>query len=333
MEPFNLEGTTVTAGSKGYASLQAGRLSSGHDLAIPVHIVHGSRPGATLMVVAAIHGEEIYATRVIRELLDSVDASKLAGTLLLVPVGNPLSLEQETRNTPFDMLNMNRVFPGKADGWLSERLAAALSTLVPRCTAVIHIDGGSVERLIHYIFIKEAKDEWGKQVYELSRLFGLKVAYRGPFFEGSLTAYAASIGVPCIVPEIGGSLLMLDNSYMEEVLTGINNIMVHYGMVSGEIKLPESQMLMTRRTLIRIPTGGIFVPSVGLAELNVPLPKDTLLGTIFDPYTMKDTAQILAPWDNAIILQMRALMSAVQPGDYAYIIGDGGSGEPLKPLS
>ncbi len=333
MQSFELEGVSVTPGSKGVASLEVGRLSSGHDLAIPVHVVHGSRPGATLMVVAAIHGEEIYATRVIQELLRSVDAKALAGTLLLVPVANPLSLEQATRNTPFDMLNMNRVFPGKADGWISERLAAALSSLVPRCTAIIHIDGGSVERLIHYIFIKETDDEWGRQVYELSRLFGLEVAYRAAFFDGSLTAYAASLGVPCIVPEIGGSLLMLNDSYMAEVLRGIRNIMVHYEMADGEIVLPDKQVVLTRRTLIRIPTGGIFVPNVGLAELNVPLPKDTVLGTIFDPYTLAETGRILAPWDDAIILQMRALMSAVQPGDYAYIIGDGQSGKPLTPLS
>ncbi|MBX3140236.1 MAG: succinylglutamate desuccinylase/aspartoacylase family protein [Trueperaceae bacterium] len=333
MDPFRLEDVSVAPGTTGMTNLHVGRLSSGHDLAIPVHVVHGSRPGKTLMVVAAIHGEEIYATKVIKELLAATDPKSLSGTLLLVPVGNPLSLEQETRNTPFDMLNMNRVFPGKKDGWISERLAAALADLVPRCTAVIHIDGGSVERLIHYIYIKESQDEWAKQTHELSRLFGLKVAYRGPFFEGSLTAYAAQLGVPCIVPEIGGSLLMQNGEYMQEALRGVRNIMVHYGMVAGEVVLPDSQVVMTKRTLIRIPTGGIFVPHVGLAELNVPLAKDTVLGTIFDPYTLEETGRILAPWDDAIIFQMRALMSAVQPGDYAYIIGDGQSAVPLRPLA
>ncbi len=329
MSAFEIAGISVPQGSRGYAKLQVGRLAGGYDLTLPLHVVNGREDGPTILIVAAIHGEEIYATEACRQVLDRFDSNELRGTILLVPAANPLSLEQQTRNTPFDMLNMNRVFPGKADGWISERLAAALSTVVPRADAIIHIDGGSVERLIHYIYIKDSGDEWGKRVYELSKLFGLEVAYTGPFFEGSLSAYAASLGIPCIVPEIGGSLLLTNPKYMEETLTGITNILSHYGMVDIPIKLPERQTVITRRTLIRIPNGGIYVPSVGLAELNVPLPKDTLLGTVVDPYSLKATEEIRAPYEDSVIFQMRALLSAVQPGDYAYIIGDGTSARPI----
>lgn len=320
---------SVKAGSRGRTDLFVGRLSGGYNLTIPLHVVNGQEDGPTLLIVAAIHGEEIYATEAIRQVINRFDPAKLKGTLLLVPVGNPLSLEQQTRNTPFDMLNMNRVFPGKADGWISERLAAALSEVIPHANTIIHIDGGSVERLIHYIYLKESDNEWGRQVYELSRIFGLEVAYRGPFFEGSLTAYAASLGIPCIVPEIGGSLLLTDPKYMRETLQGITNVMAHLGMVNENIVLPENQTVVTRRTLIRIPNGGIYVPNVGLKELNVPLAKGTLLGSVVDPYSLQVTEEIFAPYEQSIIFQMRALLSAVQPGDYAYIIGDGTSAEPM----
>lgn len=325
MNAFRISDVSVARGSKGSVRQPVGRLASGFDLSLPVHIVHGARPGPTLLLLSAIHGEEIFAVEVLRRVVLGSDPESLRGTLVVVPVCNPLSLEQETRNTPFDMLNLNRVFPGKADGWLSERIAAALTEIIERSDAIIHIDGGSVERVIHYIYIKEAEDDWGKQVEAMSKIFGLPQMYRGSFFEGSVTALAAELGIPCIVPEIGGSLLMQDPHYMQEALTGVRNVMVHMGMMDGTVVLPPRQEIITRRTLMRVPHGGIFHPAVGLSELNRPLPGGTHLATIVDPYGLEEVAQIVAPWDDAVIFQMRALMSTVQPGDYAFIIGDASS--------
>ena len=94
------------------------------------------------------------------------------------------------------------------------------------------------------------------------------------------------------------------------------------GMVSGELPNPAEQLMLTRRTLVRVPRGGIFHPSVGIEAIDSEVRGDTLLGTVVDPYSLEQVAEIRAPYARSALLQMRVLPSAVQPGDYAFIIAD-----------
>lgn len=282
-------------------------MAGGYPLTIPLHVANGAYPGRTMLLLAAIHGEEIFAVDVIREVLRRVDRAELRGAILAIPVGNPPSLEWRTRNTPIDMLNMNRIFPGKASGWLSEQMAAVISDVVKTADVVIDLDGGSSERVIHYTYIKDDPGTWGQEVETLSKIFGLELLYRGPFFEGSVSSYCQELSISCIVPEVGGSLLFQDPRFLEEAVKGVLNVLRYVEMLPGRPELPDFQYLLTRRTLVRCPQGGIFHPDVALAELNRPLPAGKLLGRIIDPYALGEAARITAPWDDAVILQMRVL--------------------------
>src|ERR1035437_1389432 len=87
-------------------------LASGYRLALPVHRIVGAQPGPTLGVTSLIHGEEIVPISVQRRLYQELDPAQLRGTVLLLPVCNPFSYEAQTRYTPADGFNLNRVFPG-----------------------------------------------------------------------------------------------------------------------------------------------------------------------------------------------------------------------------
>ena len=63
----------------------------------------------------------------IRKLLMQTTLDELQGTLRIVPVCNPFAMEADARNAPFDSLDLNRVFPGSADGSHTERIAAILT--------------------------------------------------------------------------------------------------------------------------------------------------------------------------------------------------------------
>lgn len=327
MSAYALRDLRVENGAYGRADLYVTRMAGGYPLTIPLHVANGARPGPSVLLVAAMHGEEIFAVDVIREVLRRVDRAELRGTILALPVANPPSLEWRTRNTPVDMLNMNRVFPGKDGGWLTEQMAAVVSEVVRTADTVIDLDGGSSERVIHYTYIKDDPGPWGQEVESRSKVFGLELLYRGPFFEGSMSSLCQDLGIPCLVPEVGGSLLYQDPRFLEEAVTGVLNVLRHLEMLPGKPVRPQAQYVLTKRTLIRCPQGGIFHPVAGLHELNWPLPANTVLGRIIDPYTLDETVTITTPWDEAVILQMRVLTSTVQPGDYAYIIGDRSSAE------
>lgn len=328
MSAFRHLGLEVAPGARGATRLPVADVAGGYSLSVPLHVLNGAHPGPTLMVVGVVHGEEIFAIDAIRTALASIDLARLHGTVIAVPVANPPALAANTRNSPLDMLDLNRQFPGSEEGWLSQRIAAAIAPLVDRSDCLLHIDGGAIERVIHYTFVKS--DGSGNGVTEhLSRAFGLKLLYRGSHSEGSITSYAASRGIPAVLAEIGGSMLYTDLRYLQRASTGVLNVMRALHMLDGAIVRPaEQQVLLTRRTLVRVPVGGIFHPTVGLEVIDGEVAGGTVLGTVMNPYSLEQVGEIRAPYARSALLQMRVLPSAVQPGDYAFIIADLDSAEP-----
>jgi len=98
---------------------------------IPVSLVRGAAPGPVLALVAGTHGYEYPGITALQRLRQSIDPRALRGTLVLVHIANPPSFYGRTIYTsPADGKNLNRVFPGRPDGTLSERIAYAITTEV-----------------------------------------------------------------------------------------------------------------------------------------------------------------------------------------------------------
>ncbi|MFN8583575.1 MAG: succinylglutamate desuccinylase/aspartoacylase family protein, partial [Gemmatimonadaceae bacterium] len=85
-------------------------LASGLNLGLTIHVLQGARPGPTVGVSAMIHGDELEGLLMARELYRQIDPAQLRGALWILGVANPLAMESITRNTPIDMLDMNRLF-------------------------------------------------------------------------------------------------------------------------------------------------------------------------------------------------------------------------------
>ena len=91
-------------------------------LSIPVVVVNGARPGPVLALVAGAHGTEYASIIALEQLPAAVDAAQLAGTLIVVPLLNVPSFTKIVPHlNPVDGKNMNRMYPGRADGTQTER--------------------------------------------------------------------------------------------------------------------------------------------------------------------------------------------------------------------
>src|SRR5690349_6051683 len=74
-------GTTAT----GVISIPAGSDSA---LDIPVAVIHGARPGPVVAFVAGSHGTEYSSIIAMQRLIARLDASKMSGTVIVVPIIN-----------------------------------------------------------------------------------------------------------------------------------------------------------------------------------------------------------------------------------------------------
>src|SRR5262249_47492115 len=93
---------------------------------IPVDVLVGRQARPCLALVAGIHGDEYDGIFALQALAHTLVAGTLLGSLLIVFVANPLAFRAAQRRTPEDDRDLNRVFPGRPDGSISERLAHRL---------------------------------------------------------------------------------------------------------------------------------------------------------------------------------------------------------------
>ena len=91
---------------------------------IPITVIRGAARGPALALVAGNHGYEYSPILASQRLIGAIDARKLKGTVIVVHVANlPSYLKRTIYYSPVDGKNLNRVYPGKRDGTLSERIA------------------------------------------------------------------------------------------------------------------------------------------------------------------------------------------------------------------
>lgn len=323
---FTFNDLDVKPGERAYTSLTVARMLSGGDLQIPVHVVNGERRGPTLGLFACIHGSEYYQNRVIRRLVADMDPSELRGTILSVPVANPLAFANMSRETPnppeetVDFANMNRVFPGKrstplfgsmvsTDVSLTMRMAASLSDhVIPRCTHILDYHGQ-----MRGMALKKMLFNLDPESKEMARAFGLGILHDPP---GSIsrpggfmpmTDYAGTLGAKCIVPEVGGGMHgeAFEADCERLAVKGTVNVMRHLGMLDGEPDLPEKQFYFRNAPHVRSTAGGYLVTEmsprdVGIGREPREVKKGEDLGTVYSPYTFEELERIRAPCDGLV---------------------------------
>ncbi|MDX2004962.1 MAG: succinylglutamate desuccinylase/aspartoacylase family protein [Meiothermus sp.] len=303
--------------------IQVTRMASGMDLRIAAHVLEGSRPGPTVGITASIHGDELPGTEVCRRVVEAAKQMEIAGRLVVIPVCNPPAFEAFTRNTPTDMLNLNRVFPGTADSWLSELIARSLvEYLEPRLEALLDLHAGGSAPTVDYVYINT--DE------ELSRAFLFPTMYRasgtGPSYSGTLTGVFKHR--PVAVAEIGGGG-QLDPVYLRRGFEGVMNGLRHLGVVPG-LKTPApEQVVLNKMAIVRPRYGGVLHPEVTAERLGEVVPGGTLLGRVLDSQTFELLEEFRAPFEQTRLVLVRNTLTKVHAGDYAYMLGDMSSAEVL----
>lgn len=121
MHPGNFHPGAFPRGARHHFDLEFE--AAGVPIQLPVLLIRGAAPGRTLVVTAAVHGDEYEGVRTILELASDLDPAVMTGDALLLPVVNPAAFWAGTRTSPLDGLNLARVFPGRPDGSPSEAIA------------------------------------------------------------------------------------------------------------------------------------------------------------------------------------------------------------------
>ena len=294
---YNIAGSVVEPGTKSELELRPAQLPSGGWMSMPLIVIHGARPGPTVWLSAAIHGDEVAGVEVIHRVLGLVDPKSMAGTLLACPVVNVPGFASGDRYFP-DRRDLNRSFPGSGRGSLTSRFAHALmKEVVSRCSVGIDLHTGSDHRKN---FPQIRGDLNDPRTRELAAAFGAPVALHSRVRDGSLRDAAVRKGATVLVYE-GGEAWRFDEAAISVGATGTLNVLRHLKMieVGAFDAAPETTFLQTSRW-IRAPRSGVCRV---LVELGDRVSKSQPIAVVSDAYGSSES-QVRATAASLVIARL-----------------------------
>lgn len=250
------------------------------------HVIEGQRAGPKLLITGGVHGDEFEPMMAVRRMIREFKRDELRGILTLIPVVNESAFCEKHRFGE-DGLDLARTFPGKKDGSITERVAAALSDTIRQSDYYIDLHTGgttmSVSPMTGYMLHPD------RHVLEKQRLmaraFNLPVIWgTSPRLEGRSMSVARDASVPAIYCEYVGSAVC-HSAGVDAYVAGCRNVMRQLGMTDGELEpseishfvedpRPDSGHMQAQNPA---PLAGFFEPHVQLGES---VRQGDLLGTV-----------------------------------------------------
>jgi uncharacterized protein len=285
---FSMAGVAATPGSTRAGAIDIAPRAGDPGTSIPFTIVNGAAPGPVLALVAGVHGMEYAPVVALQRVRRTVLPATLRGTVVMVHVANlPSFLGRTIYYSPVDGKNLNRVFPGRSDGTLSERIAAALTReVVSRATHLVDLHGGDGnESLRPYAYWITTGDP---RVADASRALALSFGLDHIVVDGDrpvdpaaslyLSNTAITRGKPAVTAE-AGCLGQTDEEAIALIERGVAGVLRHLGMRPEGPPPVTTPLWIDRHQVLRAGATGLFLPAVACGQR---VREGALLGRITD---------------------------------------------------
>ena len=290
-------------------------LAGGGAVEIPLVVINGSKPGPVLWVDGAIHGDEPEGPLCCQILMREVKPQDLSGTLVLVPVINVAAYEAASRGNPLDTFShdMNRIYPGRANGYLSERVAYAHYEWMTKVADMeISIHSGGAHSFLAPAMFTDERPESVELGTAMGPGWGCMMSSFNP--KGSPMAAMAEAGKVGITVEYGGRSPTSPDLFAKVgrvFADAILNVLRHYKMTPGAAKYDANRTKGAQEALLA-PASGLFLPEPDIKFLS-PMRKGDRIATIVNLFG-DELATLHAPADG-MIFGLRALPN-VTTGDW-----------------
>ncbi len=326
--PLTIGSVTARPGeiASGFLDVPAG-VDSG--TRIPITIVRGREAGPILALVAGTHGSEVAPIVALQRVRRELDAARLRGTVLMVHVANMPSFQRRTiYYSPIDGKNLNRVYPGRMDGTVSERIAATITReIITRADYLVDMHAGDGnEALVPYSYWSKlgldarvdsiARDmnlAWGSDyiVVDTARP-------RDPRASVYTQNTAQLMGKPSITAE-GGQLGIAAEEYVQQNVRAVNRLLRYLRMLPGDVELVDHPIWFERTEVLRSGVAGTWHPAVKPGQT---VAAGTLLGTITDFFGNR-LADVRAPFAGMMLYVVAT--PATSPGEPLGMVGAPGA--------
>jgi predicted deacylase len=313
-EPFTYQGGRVDPGETANLRYTITESYLGDPVRMPVTVVNGERPGPTVCLSAAAHGDELNGVEVVRTVAHEWDHADLRGTLVCLPVLNVPGFLSQQRYLPIYDRDLNRSFPGQDDGTSAKRMADRIfRNFIAPCDFGLDFHTSTRGRT-NMLHVRADMSE--APVARLAESFAAHVIIDGQGPSGSLRREATAAGMPTITVEMGEAH-RFQRPFIDDALAGTRNVLADLGLLAGETPhAPDWRTVVEERTWIRADAGGLVDVHAAHGDLVY---ADDCLATITNPFKSGVT-EVLAPFTGVLIGV--AEVPLVYPGNPLYHLAD-----------
>lgn len=286
---------------------------------LPVTLINGREPGQRILITAGVHGAEYPGILAASELAAEIDPADLAGSLAIVHLVNGEGfLARMPALVPSDRKNINRVFPGRADGTPAEQLAAFITAALGQGYGFyldLHSGDLHEDLLPHGYYSALSSPVVMAASQAAAGMLDISCMVKSHSAVGSLGAAAAQ-GVPALLLERGGNGIWED-AEARFYKADIYRLLYHWGMLFGcEAQRPLPKVPDFHTTWpVKARRSGLWKPAVRPGDFVAP---GEAVGQITDAFGQPKAA-VLAERPGLVLCLLSSL--AVRRGDMLFFCG------------
>jgi len=235
----------------------------GVPIVVPLLVARGTKPGPTLGITAAIHGDELNGISVIQRLFADLEVETLSGAVVAIPIVNVPGFHRRQRMY-LDGADLNHLMPGKENGNASQVYAYRLvDRFLKHIDYLLDLHTASRGRINSYYVRADMSMEITRK---LALLQHPQLIVHNPPNDGTFRGTADALDIPAITLEVGNPGVY-QKKMIRSGLVGVHNVLSYLKMTEDEEVHPkESTILCKKSYWLFTQTGGLLQVHVDLLE-------------------------------------------------------------------
>lgn len=265
-QSFSVAGVVAASGERTAQLLNL--TLAGVSTQLPLFVLNGAQDGPTVVITAAIHGAEYVGTEAAMRLAHQIDPKQLRGQLVIVPIVSMIAYKKRAIYIcPPDDKNLNRMFPGNAQGSFAEQLADWLfQNLIRKADAYLDLHGGDLnEALVPFSIVKRTGNATlDEEALALAEAFGLPDIVASEV-KGATVGAAADVGIPAVLAEVGGQGVW-NESEVQQMVDGLLRSLTHVGLIDISAPPAPATRVLSQFAWLRSEQDGLWHPKCQVGD-------------------------------------------------------------------
>lgn len=233
-------------------------LPDGSPVRIPYFKLDSKKKGPTTGIVATQHGNEFFSIVILKEFLKI--KYPLKGKIIIFPVANPLAYNVKERTSRIDRKDMNRCWPGKENGVITEKMCYSIFKILNRCGCVLDLHNGN-DNILDTPQARLYEPRYPDVQDLIEHLDVPFILLRKEPLENTLVGCLLDRNIKAVTVELGEGKRITYN-YINNGLKIIESFLRHTGNLSKPHKFKSIPIDDDKMRIVKAENSGLFIPNL-----------------------------------------------------------------------